>query len=242
MNIFNFKTTKQQIEIFERNVAEILKNNFPKIKEALELSLKHYSIQFSKKPCGIYLSRDYSTENYEKILPEDKANFDLYGLKIFNKKLQEFEEITLFFQNNLLTLIEVSNPEKFHKNYDYSKLQIGELSTKEVSTENQDKKITLDILKNVSKEKLNQLDIEDAIEIEINENLYYTILNMENGNFIAVDKNENVYRLNHSHIEKVKKISNNIDDFFDLYNGNKSNLIELMYEQTKTHPLYGYKN
>lgn len=242
MTLFNFKTTKQHIEIFERNVAEILKNNFPEIKEALELSLKLYSIRFSDKPCGINLFRDYNAENYAKIPQENIANFDLYGLKIFNKKLQEFEDIALFFQNNLLTLIEVSDPEKFHKNYDFSKLEIGELSTKEIYTENQDKKTTLNILKNISKNKLNQLDIENAIEIEINDNLYYTILDMENGNYIAVDKSEKVYRLNHNHIETVKKIANNIEDFFDLYNGNKSNLIELLYKQIKTHSLYGNTN
>ena len=242
MTLFNFKTTKKQIEIFEHNVAEILKNNFPEIKEALELSLRLYSIQFSQKPCGIYLSRDYSAENYKKVLPENKTNFDLYGLQVFNKKLQEFEDITLFFHKNLLTLIEVSDPEKFHKNYDFSKLKTGELSIKEIYTENLDKKHTLDILKNVPKDQLNQLDIENAIEIEFNGNSYYTILDMENGNYIAIDKSKKVYRLNHDHIETVKKIANNIEDFFDLYNGHKSNLIELMYDQTKTHSLYGNTN
>lgn len=238
MSVFNFKPTKNQIEIFEHNVAEILKIDFPEIKEALELSSKIYSIQFSKKPSGICLSRAYN----EKILRAQKSNFDLYGLKVFNKKSKEYEDITLFFSDNLLTLIEIENPEKFHKTYDYTKLQIGELKTKPISFENLDTKIARDILKNVPKNKLNQLEIDGAIEIECNENLYYTILDMENGNYIAVDKNEKVYRLNHEHIEKVKKISDNIDDFFDLYNGSKSNLIELLYKQTKTHSLYGNTN
>jgi len=226
MNIFNFKPTKKQIEIFERNVAEILKIDFPKIKETLELSSKIYSIQFSQKPIGICLSRGYN----EEILPELETNFDLYGLKVFNKKLNQYVDITLFFQNDLLTLIEVENPEKFHKTYDYSKLQIGELSIKEINIENLDKKNTLDILKNVSQDKLNQLEIEDAIEIECNENLYYTILDMEDGNYIAIDKSGKVYRLNHDHSEKVKGISNDIDSFFDLYKGRKSNLSEIMYK------------
>ena len=226
MNIFNFKPTKKQIEIFERNVAEILKIDFPKIKETLELSSKIYSIQFSQKPNGICLSRGYN----EEILSELETNFDLYGLKVFNKKLNQYLDITLFFKNDLLTLIEVENPEKFHKTYDYSKLQIGELSTKEINIENLDKKNTLNILKNVSQDKLNQLEIEDAIEIECNENLYYTILDMEDGNYIAIDKSGKVYRLNHDHIEKVKGISNNIDSFFDLYKGRKSNLSEIMYK------------
>lgn len=238
MSVFNFNPTKSQIEIFERNVAEILKIDLPEIKEALELSSKIYSIQFSKKPSGICLSRAFNKEN----LRAQKSNFDLYGLKVFNKKRKEYENITLFFSDNLLTLIEIENPEKFHKTYDYTKLQIGEVKIKPVSFENLDTKIARDILKNVSKDKLNQLEIENAIEIECDENLYYTILDMENGNYIAVDKNEKVYRLNHEHIEKIKKISNNIDDFFELYKGSKLNLIELMYNLPKTHSLYENTN
>lgn len=238
MKLFHFKPTKNQIEVFEHNVAEILKINFPQIKQAVELSSKIYSIQFSKKPCGIIVSRVYN----EKILRVQKTNFDLYGLQVFNKKRKEYENITLFFSDNLLTLIEIDNPEKFHRIYDYNKLHIGELKIKPISYENLDTTITRDILKNVSKDKLNQLDLEDAIEIEYNANLYYTILDMENGNYIAVDKNQKVYRFHHEHVQKVKEISKNIDDFFELYNGSKSNLIELMYKHTKTNSLYGNTN
>ena len=65
-------------------------------------------------------------------------------MKVFNKKLNKYEDITLHFHNDFLTFIEVKNPEKFHKTYDYNKLQIGELRTKQIYIENQDKKITLE--------------------------------------------------------------------------------------------------
>ncbi|WP_269225832.1 hypothetical protein [Flavobacterium eburneipallidum] len=224
MIFFNFKPTRKHIEIFEQNVAEFLKNDFPKIKEALALSSDFHSIQFPKKPSGIYISRGQQ----ERIPLEYKINFDLYGLKVFNKKNKQYEEIILFYNQHLLTLIETKNPRNFHKTYDLYKFQIGDLKTKEINFENPDRKITLKILKEVSKDKLKQLEIENTFEIEINQNLYYTILNMKNGNYIAVDKSGKVYRLNHQQIEKVKKISNTVDDFFDLYQGNKSNLVHIM--------------
>jgi len=227
--MFNFKTTKKQIEIFERNVAEILKTDFPAIHESWVSSSNDYSIQFLKKPSGIYLSRNFSTENFDEKSEKKAANFDVYGLKVFNKKRKEYEEVTLFFNANLLTLIELKSPTRFHANYDYGKLQIGKLSTKEVYDQNQDEKTTLAILKDISKDKLSQLDIEKAIEIEINKNVYYTILDMDEGNYIAVNKSGKVYRLNHKNIEKVKEIANDIVAFFNLYKGNKSNLMQLMY-------------
>jgi len=227
--MFNFKTTKKQIEVFERNVAEILKAAFPAIHESWITSSNDYSIQFLKKPSGIFLSRNFSNENFKEKSLNEVGNFDIYGLKVFNKKSKQFEDVTLFFNNGLLTLIELKSPTRFHANYDFDKLQIGELTTKEVYDKNQEEQITLAILKDISQEKLIQLDIEKAIEIEINENLYYTILDMEEGNYIAVNKSGKVYRLNHKHIEKVKEISNDIVAFFNLYKGNKSNLIQLMY-------------
>lgn len=228
MSLFNFKTTKKQIEIFEQNVAEILEINFPEIKKTLASTSQAYSIHFSKKPCGIYLLRDVRAQN--KI-----HSFDLYGLKIFNKKLQEYEAITLFFSNNILTLIEVNNPEKFHKIYDYSKLEIGKLTIKEIYNEDQDTQQTLNILKNVSQDRLNQLEIGNAIEIQITKISYYTILNLDAGNFIAVDKTGKVYHLDPQDTQKAKEISKNIDLFFDLYKGDKSSLMEIIKQQ-KTQP------
>jgi hypothetical protein len=227
--MFNFKTTKKQIEIFERNVAEILKINFPAIHESWVSSSNDYSIQFLNKPCGIYLSRNIGTDNFEAKSEKKGTNFDIYGLKVFNKKRKEYEEVTLFFNANLLTLIELKNPSRFHANYDYGKLQLGKLSSHEVYDQNQDEKITLAILKDISKDKLSQLDIDKAIEIEINKNKYYTILDMEEGNYIAVNKSGKVYRLDHKNIEKVKEIANDIVAFFNLYKGNKSNLMQVMY-------------
>lgn len=226
--MFNFKTTKKQIQIFERNIAKTLQNSFPEIYQSWENSSSNYSLKFLKKPSGIYLVRNSSEEKNNENFAKQLTNFDLYGLKLYNKRTKFYEEIVLYFHQGFLTLIEVDSPMRFHANYDYENIQIGILSTKEVFDKNQDETITLNILKDISAEKLNQLDMDKAIEIEINDNVYYTILDLNEGNYIAVNKSGKVFRLDHNSIEKAKQIANDIVQFFNLYKGKKSNLMQLV--------------
>ena len=74
------------------------------------------------------------------------------------------------------------------------------------------------------------MELEYTFEIELDEKLFYTILDMEDGNYVAVDKKGKVYRLNHDHIEKVKLIADKPTDFFNIYNGEKSELENMMNE------------
>ena len=96
--------------------------------------------------------------------------------------------------------------------------------------ENPDQKIAEKALKSLTKEQIGLLELEYTFEIELDEKLFYTILDMEDGNYIAVDKKGKIYRLNHDHEERVKLIANKPVDFFEIYNGKKSELESIMYK------------
>ena len=96
--------------------------------------------------------------------------------------------------------------------------------------ENPDQKVAEKILKSLSKEQIELLELDFTFEIELDEKLFYTILDMEDGNYIATDKKGKIYRLNHDHKEEVKLISKKPIDFFEIYNGKKSELEKIMYE------------
>ncbi len=85
-------------------------------------------------------------------------------------------------------------------------------------------------LKTLKSEQLFQLDLDGTFEIELNEKLYYTILDMEDGNYIATTKNGRIFRLNHDHEMRVKQIAKSPEEFFELYKGNKSKLESIMNE------------
>lgn len=227
MNIFNRKTKKKHIEQFEHNVGELLDTVMPQIKTAIGLS-KIYGISFMHKPNGIYISRGYNTKQFEIINRNHKACFNLTGISVWNKKDNTFQPIKLYFQSDGLTKIEIDNPEYFHTTFNLDKIQKSEIQLEHLKIENPDQKTAEKILKTLTKEQIELLELEYTFEIEFEENLYYTILDMEDGNYIAIDKKGRVYRLNHDHERMVKLIANNPNDFFKIYTGHKSELENIM--------------
>jgi hypothetical protein len=129
-----------------------------------------------------------------------------------------------------LTRIEVDNPEYFHKTFDLSQIQASKIELEHLKMENPDQKTAERILRSLSREQIALLELDFTFEIEFDEKLFYTILDMEDGNYVAVDKKGKVYRLNHDSEERVKLIADKPTDFFKIYFGQKSELEKIMYE------------
>ena len=229
MSIFTRITKKKHIEQFGLKIAELLKSEIPQIKIAIELS-EIYGISFMHKPRGIYISRVYKPKEFEIINRDHKTCFNLTGISILNKKKNLYQPIQLYYQSDGLTKIEIESPELFHKTFDLNQIQKGELNLEHLKMENPDQKTAERILKSLTNEQIELLELEYTFEIELDEKLFYTILDMEDGNYVAVDKKGKVYRLNHDHIEKVKLIADKPTDFFKIYNGEKSELENMMNE------------
>ncbi|WP_299160629.1 hypothetical protein [uncultured Tenacibaculum sp.] len=227
MSIFNRKTKKKHIEQFGLKVAELLESEMPQIKTAIGLS-KIYGIGFTHKPRGIYISRGYNPKEFEIINRNHKTRFNLNGISVFNKKENLYQPIKLYYQSDGLTEIEIDNPEYFHKTFDLNQIQKNQIELEHLKMENPDQKTAEKILKSLTKEQIGLLELEYTFEIEFDEKLYYTILDMEDGNYIAVDKKGKVYRLNHDHEKMVKLIAIKPTDFFEFYNGQKSELENVM--------------
>jgi hypothetical protein len=229
MSIFSRKTKKRHIERFGLKIAELLESEMPQIKTVIGLS-KIYGISFMQEPKGIYISIGYNPKEFEIINRNHKTCFNLYGISLFNKRKNLFEPVKLYYQSDGLTRIEIDNPEYFHKTFDLSQIQKGEIELEHLNMENPDHKIAERILQSLSKEQLDLLDLDFTFEIEFDEKLFYTILDMEDGNYVAIDKKGKVYRLNHDHEEMVKLITDNPTDFFKIYTGKKNEIEKIMSE------------
>ena len=229
MNIFNRKTKKKHIEQFGLKIAELLEPELPQIKTAIGLS-KIYGISFINEPKGIYISRGYKSKEFELINRDHRTSFNLYGVSVFNRKENSYQAIKLYYQSDGLTKIEIEKPEYFHKIFDLNQIQKNKLQLEHLEIVNPDQKIAEKALKSLTQNQLKMLELDSSFEIEFDQKLFYTILDMEDGNYFAVDKQGKIYRLNHDHKERVKVIANTPSEFFNIYNGNKSGLEKIMHE------------
>jgi hypothetical protein len=227
MKIFTRKIRKKHIEQFAFKIAELLESELPHLKEVINFS-KIYGISFTFNPRGIYISRGYSPKNFEDINRKHKINFNLTGISVFNRKEKLFKPIKLYYQSNGLTKIEVDEPEYLHKIFDLNKIQKESIELEFIKVENPDRKIVEEALKSLSKKQIQLLELDYTFEIEFDEKSYYTILDMEDGNYVAVDKVGKIYRLNHDHKQRVKLLAENANVFFELYNGDKDELEKIM--------------
>ena len=227
MSIFNRNIKKKHIEQFEQKIAGLLIDKFPQFQQVIDLS-KIYGISFTQVPKGIYISRGYSPDAYNEIQRNHRTHFNLNGIYVYNLKKQMFIPLKLNYSFDSLTSIEIDDPERFHKNFDLEKLQVTNIDIEELTIENPDKEIVEKICKGLTKDQIRTLELEDTFEIEFDDKLYYTILDMEDGNYIAVDKSGIVYRLNHDHEERIRKIANKLADLFKYYHGDKTELEQII--------------
>lgn len=229
MNLLNRNTTKKHLEQFEIEIAELLSNEFPEFKKTIEKS-KLYGINFMEKPQGIYLTRGYKPKVYEEIKRNHDKSFDLIGILVYEKKTKKYIPIKLNYLYNSLAKIEIENPKQFHIIYDLNNIKKEALEIKYLKLENPDKAIVLKILENIDREKLSLLDLENTIEIEIDDKTFFTILDMEDGNYIAIDKLGKVYCLKHDNNKKAKLLSENTMAFLEIFNDCKSEMEKFMNE------------
>lgn len=229
MNFFNRKTKTKHILQFEQNIVQFLESEMPQLKIALGLSKPH-GVSFMQEPKGLFFMKGYGQKEFEEANRNHRTYFYLNGISVFNRKSDSYEPIKLKYNFDTLTTIEIDNPEYFHKTFDLNRIQKGEIQLEHLKLENPDQKTAEKALKSLTKEQIELLELEFTFEIELDGKLYYTILDMEDGNYFAVDKNGKIYRLNHDHNKRVKLITNKPIDFFKIYNGRKSDLKSIMNE------------
>lgn len=145
----------------------------------------------------------------EKTLLENRkrgCNFRISGISIFSLKTNKFEDVEFLVKNNFISGIRISNDNFQISQFDISKINTEKITKIDFSFPPDD----IDVFYNsLDQDIKNKLNIDDIFDIEFNRKTYYVFFNLEDGNYLAVDKNQKVYSLVHDAkpMSKLMKIS-----------------------------------
>lgn len=121
-------------------------------------------------------------------------NFKLSGLKIFSDKNNSFENIELLIQENLVVGLKITNSDYQLEEFKLSSIDNQNFEILSFDFPPNEIDLLYDNLDSNIKERLNYNELFD---IDFNGRIFYAFYDLEDGNYLAVDKKQNVYSLIH---------------------------------------------
>ncbi|WP_336691138.1 MULTISPECIES: hypothetical protein [unclassified Chryseobacterium] len=192
-----FKEVIKLLPIRYHYIINQLNKNFLISFKPNDLSFKDwYSVQLNAK-----LEKEYSKPSL--------GYFQLQNILIFNKRTKIKEKLTLSFLEGMFIGFYIQDAR--FDNYILSEYDISGLKEKHFKNDG-DKNDLLKIIGDINKEHLLQFDLENTFKIEIPEGNFYTIKDLEDGNYLALNEKGEVYELKHDPYS-VKKVADSIVNF-----------------------------
>lgn len=149
-----------------------------------------------------FITMSYGGENYYKYKKRGK-NFKLSGLEIFSKLNNQPEEIEILIWDNLIWALKINNSNYEMQEFDLSTIQNINFKVTDFKFPANEVDLFYDKLENDIKDKLHYNDLFD---IDFNGKTFYAFYNLEDGNYLAVDKKLIVYSLVHDAKPMVSKM------------------------------------
>ncbi len=148
-------------------------------------------------------------QNIYSSIKDNNINYKLVGIKIFDLESKSFKSIELDLYEGIIIGYKVSESKG---QFDFENIDLKGL--REKPYENKHKEELEKIIGTVGNDLLVHLDIGDTFKIEIPEGEFYVIKDLEDGNYLSMDKRSAVYGMIHDPYE-IEKLFNNKEAFFE---------------------------
>ena len=183
------------------NVFSLLSEQYSIYKEQVEKGLLN-KVFFSSHPTKNYVGFSYNSivSKYEKT---KLKGFILDGISVFDKKINSYTPFRLHIYTGLI--IGYSTPEVDKFVPDISQIKIENI--KEIEFSNHD---FVDISKILSNDEIRILNSDDVYIIELEGKKIYHLKDLEDGDFIGMDENKNIYEITHDPYE-MKLLNTSLD-------------------------------
>jgi len=147
-------------------------------------------------------------------------NYKISGLQIFSRHNNKFEDVEILIQDNLVRALKITN----------SAYQLSEFDLKKTITKNVVKSDftfppnDIDIFySSLPQEIKGKINPDDLFDIDFGNRTFFSFCDLEDGNYLVVDKNLKVYSLVH---DAKPMITTMKTSFLDILNDIKDNTFD----------------
>ncbi|MCV6630953.1 MAG: hypothetical protein OIF50_13965 [Flavobacteriaceae bacterium] len=220
------KLIKKQDYIFLRVVVKALPKKYsyliPQVCEEFILDKKPNQLG-DKGTYTLSLNAKLESNFSNKSLPQFFVLKDVY---VWNMVKGSFEQIELHILEGMLA--------GFRVNAKYSELDFNKIDTLKIKEKHfiiEEKEFLKRLIGKMPEEVYYQLEIESTFKIELEEENYYVLKDLKDGNYLAMDEKGAVYAMIHDPYE-IEKIFDTKESFFDALSTREFNISE--YFDVKT--------
>lgn len=213
LNFFKKKSKANlvlQVELISK-ICELLPDKFQNLRDQVRAGIIK-DIKLLEKPFPNYHRFTLDVEILNKYEDKKGRSFVIKGILVNDKSLQKFVPVNLIVAYGILLGYSIPQANNFEP--DLEKIVLTSISLDFFGEGTFDK-----IRSILSQEELKWISPSDVYEVEINDTCYYHLKDLEDGDFIAIDVDKNVFKVTHDPFE-LERVSDDLDQILSsVFNG-----------------------
>ncbi len=208
---YKFNTLrKEQNELFSAIIQNLPKefNHLIELKNKTKfLGLSDWDIFPEYK----FITQSYPEETLREFTKKGE-DYSLSGIQIFSNKSSEWSDVEILVNQGHLSGLRISNSHYELKEFDLTKIQMDAIIKLDFEFPTSEVDLFYDSLEPSLKDRIDSLNFFD---IQLGNRTFYAFYDLEDGNYLAVDKKLKVYSLIHDAIPASKLLKMTLSEILD---------------------------
>ena len=204
---FKYKLEREGNEKLVSNIINKLPASYEFLIEQKKVTRTQYLSERPDIPGFKFIGQFYPEESLRTYTDKSK-NFKLSGIQLYSKRTKDFEDVQLLINDGHISGIQISNSNYDSFEFDLERVDINRLTEEEYQFPPNDVDLFFQSLDPKNQQRIDELGFMD---IQLGNRTYYTVYDMEDGNYIGIDKKQKVYSLVHDAVPMAKLLKKSLD-------------------------------
>ncbi|MEM8894360.1 MAG: hypothetical protein AAGC88_07275 [Bacteroidota bacterium] len=205
---FKYKLEREGNEKLVSNIINKLPASYEFLIEQKKVTRTQYLSERPDIPGFKFIGQFYPEESLRKYTDKSK-NFKLSGIQLYSKRTKDFEDVQLLINDGHISGIQISNSNYDSFEFDLERVDVNGLTEEEYQFPPNDVDLFFQSLDPKNQQHIDELGFMD---IQLGIRTYYTVYDMEDGNYIGIDKKQKVYSLVHDAVPMAKLLKKSLNE------------------------------